>query len=310
MKPEVQRIKLSLIVNDIDLQSRASISSAVVEEYAESPDKDFPPILVFVEEQFGVEVHDRYFPADGWHRILAGHKRGQDDIAAEIRVGTRRDAILFSCGANAKHGIHRTDADKRRAVQRLLDDPEWSTWSNVAIAKAAAVSAPFVLSLRKSMETNGKIKETEKRTGSDGRQYPAKQPAKPGVKRDNPKRDSEKGDAPKKPHVAPIDADMPEEYRDMEGNDVPESLFPVWQRLDDYMRIANRIRESGVTEALMELREIGVELADKETAVFADEAIEQIRLIGAGIKQRAPAFVRGLGWSSLRTEFLETTRDE
>ena len=38
--------------------------------------------------------------------------------------GTQRDAILWSISANATHGLRRTNEDKRRAVTRLLQDPE------------------------------------------------------------------------------------------------------------------------------------------------------------------------------------------
>jgi len=310
-KPIVKRIKISEIVNDIDLQSRVSIDSATVEEYAQVDDKNFPPIIVFKEI---VELDSELFwLGDGWHRLLAAIKRGQKDISCEIRDGDRRDALLFSCGANATHGLNRTTADKRRAVKRLLVDGEWSKWSSAAIASAASVSTPFVASVRTEMEKDGSTPEASTRMGRDGKQYPAKLP---------PKRDSESRNSPqpispirdksvippspKKPSVAPVDADMPERYEDNEGNEVPETLYPVWQRLDDYMRISNRIRESGVTEALAELKAIGVELGDKDTIAFADEAIEKIRLIVNGVKQRAPAFVRGEGWSSLYTEFMES----
>jgi hypothetical protein len=40
------------------------------------------------------------------------------------------------------------DADKRKAVQTMLADAEWASWSNVAVAKACLVSAGFVRSLR------------------------------------------------------------------------------------------------------------------------------------------------------------------
>jgi hypothetical protein len=303
-KAVVKRIKLSDIVSDIDLQSRASIDSATVEDYAQVPDKDFPPIVVFMEI---VELDSELiWMGDGWHRYLAAAKRGQKDILCDIRPGTRRDALLFSCGANATHGLHRTVADKRRAVQRLLSDPEWVTWTNSSIAEAAAVSAPFVLSMRKTMEETGAIREAPVRTKRDG----VKHVVKPSTKRESSSRDKPVEKPTPKPHVAPIDADMPERYEDNEGNDVPEALFPVWQRVDDYARISNRIRESGVTEALAELKAIGVELGDKDTVAYADESIEKIRLIVAGVKQRAPAFVRGEGWSSMFSEFLETTRDE
>lgn len=39
-----------------------------------------------------------------------------------------REAILFIVGANASHGLRRTNADKRRTVERLLADEEWRGW--------------------------------------------------------------------------------------------------------------------------------------------------------------------------------------
>jgi hypothetical protein len=42
--------------------------------------------------------------------------------------------VLYTVGANATHGLRRSNADKRRAVSMLLDDPEWAQWSNLAIA--------------------------------------------------------------------------------------------------------------------------------------------------------------------------------
>lgn len=73
------------------------------------------------------------------------------DIAAEVRQGTRRDAILYSVGANATHGLRRTNADKRRAVETLLRDEEWSQWSNREIARQCGVSLNLVNSMRKDL---------------------------------------------------------------------------------------------------------------------------------------------------------------
>lgn len=49
-----------------------------------------------------------------------------------------RDAILYSCGANDRHGLRRTNEDKRRAVKKSLEDPEWSGWSSNKIAERFA----------------------------------------------------------------------------------------------------------------------------------------------------------------------------
>ncbi|EWY35857.1 hypothetical protein N825_32650 [Skermanella stibiiresistens SB22] len=39
--------------------------------------------------------------------------------------GSRRDAVPHAVGANARHGLPRSNADKRDAVMILLKDPEW-----------------------------------------------------------------------------------------------------------------------------------------------------------------------------------------
>ena len=62
--------------------------------------------------------------------------------------GTRRDAILLSVGANAEHGLKRTNADKRRAVEMVLGDEEWRAWSDREIARRCAVSFHLVGTMR------------------------------------------------------------------------------------------------------------------------------------------------------------------
>jgi hypothetical protein len=54
------------------------------------------------------------------------------------------DAVLFSCGANAAHGVPRTNEDKRRAVLKLVQDAEWAHWSDREIAKGCNVAHPLV----------------------------------------------------------------------------------------------------------------------------------------------------------------------
>jgi hypothetical protein len=56
-------------------------------------------------------------------------------------------------GANESHGLRRTNEDKRRAVVTLLNDEEWSGWSNREIARKCGVSDPFVMQIRSSLLT-------------------------------------------------------------------------------------------------------------------------------------------------------------
>jgi hypothetical protein len=76
-----------------------------------------------------------------------------DKIAADVRAGGRRDVILYAVGANAAHGLKRTNRDKRNAVMVLLKDPEWSGWSDSEISRRCAVTQPFVSKLRASLIT-------------------------------------------------------------------------------------------------------------------------------------------------------------
>lgn len=129
-------------------QPRESIDDATVADYAEQlkAGVTFPAAVVF---------HDgtNYWLADGFHRRAAHAAAGIDEMPVDLRQGKQRDAVLYSVGANADHGIRRTNADKRRAVMRLLDDAEWSKWSDREIARRCGVSHQFVTNLRPSLST-------------------------------------------------------------------------------------------------------------------------------------------------------------
>ncbi|MBY0300051.1 MAG: hypothetical protein K2X71_29110 [Methylobacterium sp.] len=88
-----------------------------------------------------------------------------ETIACEIREGGLREAILHSVGANATHGLRRTNADKRRAVTILLQDEEWSQWSNGEIARRCLVSDKTVASIRSDLTPE--IRSEDPRTYQD-----------------------------------------------------------------------------------------------------------------------------------------------
>jgi hypothetical protein len=73
-----------------------------------------------------------------------------------------------------QNGQRRTNADKRNAAMRLLDDPEWSQWSDHRIAEQCAVSVAFIGRLRVEATVNG-LQSTNGhlRIGKDGRTYNA-----------------------------------------------------------------------------------------------------------------------------------------
>lgn len=163
--PAPESLAIALIRTDGGTQPRATINQLTVAEYAEDmrSGDHFPPVLVFWDG-------GDYWLADGFHRLLAAQSLELPAIAVDIRRGTRRDAILYSVGANAHHGLRRSNVDKRRAVLMLLQDREWSRYSNNRIAKLCFVSADLVnrlrLSLNDSLSERQRIYQTKHGTVS------------------------------------------------------------------------------------------------------------------------------------------------
>jgi hypothetical protein len=137
--PEDHGLALAAIQIDGGTQSRANVNDQVVNEYAEAikSGATFPPIVVFYDGK-------KHWLADGFHRFHAYQKIGREKVAADVRQGTRRDAILHSVGANETHGLRRTRDDKRRAVLTLLNDAEWSAKPETWIAETCRVSRTLV----------------------------------------------------------------------------------------------------------------------------------------------------------------------
>ncbi|WP_144223439.1 ParB/RepB/Spo0J family partition protein [Mesorhizobium amorphae] len=140
---EDQGLALALIQIDGGTQSRATLNDQVVDDYAEAiqAGATFPPIVVFYDGK-------KHWLADGFHRFHAYQKAGREKVAADVRQGTRRDAILHSVGANEAHGLRRTNDDKRRAILTLLNDSVWGKWTDREIARACHVDNKTVAKVR------------------------------------------------------------------------------------------------------------------------------------------------------------------
>lgn len=157
-------LAVGTIRTDGGTQARAEVQQATVAEYvaAMTAGATFPPVVVY---------HDGtdYWLSDGFHRLAAVKALGGATIAAEVRQGTRREAVLHACSANATHGLRRTNADKRRAVETLLRDPDWQQWSNHEIGRRCAVDPKTVAAVRQELETTGEIPSVTQRQAADGR---------------------------------------------------------------------------------------------------------------------------------------------
>jgi hypothetical protein len=140
-------IALSALCIDTSLQMREAIDEDTIAEYAEAirDGTTFPPVTAFQDPERILWL------ADGFHRVQAHLKAEQKEIVADIRSGSRDDALLFAVGCNAEHGRRRTNADKRVAVRALLVHPVWGTRSDHWIAEQARVSHHLVATIKQSL---------------------------------------------------------------------------------------------------------------------------------------------------------------
>lgn len=135
---------------DEELQPRAAIDRTVLENYVQLlvDGVRFPPVVAFRDTEAKA-----LWLADGFHRWHAHKVLDADGIDVEIIDGSRRDALLYSLSANAKHGLQRGDTDYRRAYEiacrnRLVDPADSEAvaallrcsgrWAETLTAKARA----------------------------------------------------------------------------------------------------------------------------------------------------------------------------
>ena len=136
-------LPLDVIRIDGGTQSRTKIHEDVVETYAANmaDGSVFPAAIVFFDGK-------DYWLGDGFHRYHANRKNGKQGMVCKITNGTLREAILYSYGANGMHGLQMSNEDKRHIVMDMLNDFEWSDWSDREIARQCNVSHTFVTKLR------------------------------------------------------------------------------------------------------------------------------------------------------------------
>lgn len=146
---EIRQLRLDQLRTDGGTHCRAEINAFQLDDYVDAMRRGekFPPVRA---------RHDGndYWLWDGFLRLVAAEKVGAETIEVEVRPGTKRDAILDAVGTNADHGLPRTNADKRMAVLKLLQDAEWAEWSNREIARRCRVSHEFVAKMRSELSGN------------------------------------------------------------------------------------------------------------------------------------------------------------
>ena len=171
---ETKTMRIADVRRDGGTQTRVKLDPAKVHDYkellGESPALDGP--VLPDEDVF--DDDENVWLADGFHRIEAKEQLCFVETRVTVHKGTRRDAILFGIKANAKHGLPRTNADKRKCVGMLLEDSEWGKWSSTKIAKLAGVSDSFVEKQRRIIEQKDDGEAEERMVERKGKTYPMK----------------------------------------------------------------------------------------------------------------------------------------
>jgi hypothetical protein len=176
---EKKLIRLSEIQMDGGTQTRASLNNEAVTEYAEQMTNGakFPAVVLFFDGS-------TYWLADGFHRCHASKQAGFLDILAEVRVGTRREAIKHAVQANQTGSVRRTNADKRKCVEIALG--EFGDLSDRALAEMCGVSNKTVAAAREQVGNfptsdifDPIPQPAQTRKGRDGKEYPAPAPNQP-----------------------------------------------------------------------------------------------------------------------------------
>lgn len=155
-------ISLSKIRCDGGTQFRAALDPAVITEYTEAMlgGDVFPAVVLFFDGE-------AYWLADGFYRCAASREAHLDEVPADVRPGTQREARLYAATeANRTHGVRMNNEEKRARVLAVLQDEEGRRWSDREIARRCGVDGKTVATLRNQLRNSA---VDEPRQGADGK---------------------------------------------------------------------------------------------------------------------------------------------
>jgi len=180
----MQDLPIADIRTDGETQQRP-IEDKLVARYQALMDDGtkFPPIQV---------VYDGsdYWLWDGFHRLHAHMKLGNNYISAEVSEGTKREALWHSFSANKNHGQPRADNTvKNMLLTKILPDEQWSQETNEGLAEWLGTTSKYVQKIRRLFS-----KEEKERAEASADPKP------------NPK------------------------LKDSQGVEVPDNLYPIFNR--------------------------------------------------------------------------------
>lgn len=225
-------------------QCRAALRDDVVDEYAElyRTKVALPPLDVF-------DVSGDLVLVDGFHRYAAARKAEIKWLRVHVvGKGTEDDAVEVALAANQAHGLKRTNADKRRAVELALVHPTVGKLSDREISSRCGVGVDLVGEVRSQVSESDSC-APKRRKGKDGKWYPA-HPAK--------KRESE----PRPPSGPPPEKSGTVARPPVTARPIPAQ--PPWTAAADLAREARLLLEKSG-------RELGVNVSQETGQLRAVE---------------------------------------
>lgn len=111
----MEMLSVPELIADPRIGGATHLDQERVNRYAAILDQ-LPPIVVFRTE-------DGLMLADGYHRVAAARKAGLAEIAADVRVGTRREVLRFAVAKGAEqHGLSEAQVMARLMSRRARPD--------------------------------------------------------------------------------------------------------------------------------------------------------------------------------------------
>lgn len=167
-----RRLPLTSIVEDDDNQPRLDpLDDRYIDALSQVPEL-WPPISV-VDAGEGAFVL-----VDGFHRMEAARRAGLEQIDAVVlplAADTELRDLAFDL--NSKHGRPLSLSDRCAHAEHLLRrDPRLS---DREVGRRAGVAAATAARVRRSLESDAQIEQSNERLGADGRTYTARAPQRP-----------------------------------------------------------------------------------------------------------------------------------
>lgn len=191
IQSKIEPIAITKLIRSSALQPRVKLDSETIADYASKMHREKGRTGFVINPMSGerwknIIVYtdgEKYWLADGFHRVAAAEKRGHQLFQAEIRQGVKRDAFIYSLGANEDHGLKRNSRDKRTLIQKAVSDPELRNLSSRDLQDILKISHTHINNVRNEMINDGAIPALTEVKGTDGKLYPVNatpdEPAKP-----------------------------------------------------------------------------------------------------------------------------------